>query len=287
MFLKRKKEYSSYDKYKNGILFKINLESYLVPQGLCQVESYTFISCYTINDEKSRVCMFNKNGKLLKEIVLNNKSHVGGIGYDKKHSLIWICSSNGRVNSYRYTEFIKGDISSEKSYAVCDSSLGGSVLLEDGKMVSSYLTVYSNRLYIGSFNKKTNGLVKVFDIINDNYNISLKYVCEFTVPNKIQGITFYERNNILYMFLSQSYTRIKDSKILVYKYSKDIENYENIKFSFNLPPMLEQIVNINGELLLLFESFANKYSYNARVVVDDIVILNIDDILKDSSLLLR
>lgn len=283
MFFNKKKKYHDYYRYKSGTLFKINLESYLVPQGLCYVEPYTFISCYTTNDEKSRVCMFNKNGELLKEIILNNKSHVGGIGYDSKNNLIWLSSSKGKVNSYRYTEFIKGDISSEKSYSVCDSSLGGSFLLEDGNMVCSYLTVYSNRLYVGSFNKNTNGLIKVFDIINDNYNISLKYVCEFIVPNKIQGITFYERDNTLYMFLSQSYTRVKDSKVLVYKYSDDIDNYEIIKFYFNLPPMLEQIVNNGRELLLLFESFAKKYSYNARVVIDDIVTLDIDDIIEDFS----
>ena len=231
--------------------------------------------------------MFDKSGALLKEIILDNKSHVGGISYDNKNELIWICSSKGRVDSYKYKEFIEGDISNKKSYNVCDNSLGGSFLLEDGNMVSSYLTVYLDKLYVGSFNKKTNGLVKVFDIIRENGNTSLKYLREFIVPNKIQGITFYKSNGITYMFLSKSYTRIKDSEILVYRYRKDIDDYSIYSFSFNLPPMLEQIVNINGKLLLLFESFAKKYSYNARVVVDDVVIINVDTILEDFSFVIN
>lgn len=283
MFFKKKSEYNSYEKYKIGTLFKICIKDYLVPQGLCYVEPYTFISCYTTNKENSRVCMFDKNGRCLKEIILDNKSHVGGISYDKKNELIWICSSKGIVDSYRYKEFIEGDISSRRGYSVCDNSLGGSFLLEDGNMVSSYLTVYLDKLYVGSFNKKTNGLIKVFDIIRENGYASLKYVREFIVPNKIQGITFYSSGNSIYMILSRSYTRVRDSEVLVYRYSEDIDDYSKYSFSFNLPPMLEQITDDNGKLLLLFESFAKKYSYNAKIVIDDIVELDTNTIIDDFS----
>lgn len=283
MFFKKKSKYNNYKKYKIGTLFKVGLKDFLVPQGLCYVEPYTFISCYTTNKENSRVCMFDKNGVCLKEIILDNKSHVGGISYDKRNELVWICSSKGMVDSYRYKEFIEGDISSKRSYSVCDNSLGGSKLLEDGNMVSSYLTVYLDKLYVGSFNKKTNGLIKVFDIIRENGHTSLKYVREFIVPSKIQGITFYDSGNSTYMLLSRSYTRVKDSEILVFRYSKDIDDYSTSFFSFNLPPMLEQITDNNGKLLLLFESFAKKYSYNARIVIDDIIKLNTNAIIEDFS----
>ncbi len=283
MFFRKKNEYGNYEKYKKGSLFKVVLKDYLVPQGLCYVEPYVFISCYSTNEENSRVCMFDKKGSFIRDIILDNKSHVGGISYDKKNSLIWICSSKGKVCSYRYQEFIRGDVSSKRSYNVCDSSLGGSILLEEGNMVCSYLTVYLDRLYVGSFNKKSNGLIKVFDIIREKESISLKYVREFTVPNKIQGIAFYKDDDITYVFLSKSYTRIKDSEILVYKYSENIDDYSRASFSFNLPPMLEQIVDDNGNLLLLFESFAKKYSYNARIVIDDIMMLDSNLIIEDFS----
>ena len=47
---------------------------------------------------------------------------------------------------------------------------------------------------MGSFNKKKNGLVKVFDVIRESTGIELKYRSEFNVPEKIQGLTFYKQN---------------------------------------------------------------------------------------------
>lgn len=281
MFKKRKKLYLEYDKYSESSLFKLVLEDDLIPQGICWVSNYVFITCYTTSLNNSRVLMFDLEGNLIRVIILSNRSHVGGISYDRLHDLIFICDSFGSVSSYPYKEFINGNVENKTNYKVADSSLGGGVLLEDGKLVCSYLSCFEGKLYVGSFNKRCNGLVKVFDIKKENTDISLKYVSEFVVPRKIQGIEFYRTKDAVYMFLSKSYTRVRDSSLLIYKYEIDSCDYSCKTFTLTLPPMLEQIVIRNGKMLLLFESFAKKYRETAKVVVDSVVILDVEKILYD------
>lgn len=282
MFFRKVRPYLDYEKYCNGNLFPLVLEDNLVPQGICTVSSYVLITCYTTSNDFSRVLIYNFEGNLLNTVILDNKSHVGGIGYDSFHHLLFICDSHGTVSSYPFSEFIKGSLKNKRSYLVADDSLGGSFLNEDGRVVCSYLTCFQSRLYVGSFNKKENGLVKVFDIVRERKGICLNYIREFTVPSKIQGLEFYQEGNALYLFLSRSYTRIKDSEILLYSYSDDVGDYTIPIFSFSLPPMLEQItLDQEKNLLLLFESCAKKYSYNAKIVIDHVISLNSLKIISD------
>lgn len=282
MFFKKVKPYLDYEKYCNRNLFPLVLDDDLVPQGICSVSSYVLITCYTTSSDFSRVLVYDLEGNLLNTVVLDNKSHVGGIGYDSFHHLLFICDSHGTVSSCPFSEFIQGNLKNKRSYLVADDSLGGSFLNEDGRVVCSYLTCFQNRLYVGSFNKKDNGLVKVFDIVRKREGICLNYIREFTVPNKIQGLEFYQDGDDLYLFLSRSYTRVKDSEILLYPYLDDACDYTIPVFSFSLPPMLEQIaLDQDKNLLLLFESCAEKYRYNAKIVIDHVISLNPQKVLSD------
>lgn len=280
LLFKNKKKYKDLENLSLGSIGKLKIEEDLVPQGINYVAPFILISCYSTEKRKSRVLFFDENSILCKEIELENRSHVGGISYDKIHNLLWICNSKGRISSYKYHEFLNGDLSSKKDFLVADNSLGGGFLIEEGKTVCSYLTYFDNKVYVGSFNKKKNGLVKVFDVIRESTGIELKYRSEFNVPEKIQGLTFYKQNNETYMLLSKSYTRIKDSSIFIYKYIENKNDYTEKSCSLTLPPMLEQIALIEENIILLFESFAKKYSYNAKVVIDDIFVLNTQKILE-------
>lgn len=282
MFWKKTNNYKQYEKYKKKDLLKLTLEDNLVPQGLCEILDHIFVTCYTLDSTNSKVLMFDLSGNLVKTITLDNNSHVGGISYNKENSSIFICNKNGYVNSYPYDDFIKGNFKNKKDYQVADESLGAGFLKEEEKLVCSYLTCFNNKLYVGSFNKRENGLVKIFEIIKSSKGLSLKYLDKFIVPNKIQGLTFYQEKEEVYLFLSKSYTRIKDSQILVYKYLTDKNYYSKPNYSFSLPPMLEQIsINKNGNILLLFESFAKKYKDSAKVVTDSIIELELQKIIID------
>ena len=150
-----------YEEYNKLIVnnIKLPLEDNEVPQGICRVNNTILVSCYMDNHEQSRVLMLDLDGSRTKTIILNNKAHVGGISYDQKHNLIFICDTKGKISSYPYHEFINENYIHQKKYDVSANSLGGDLLIEDGNLVCSYLTCYDQKLYVGSFNKTKNGLI--------------------------------------------------------------------------------------------------------------------------------
>ena len=270
--------YKEYELYLDKKWFKLNFYDNEVPQGLCVISNKVYITCYKIDNTNSCVIELDMEGKRLRTIDLNNKSHVGGIGYDKKHNLVFICDSNGRISSYKYNSFEKVG-----SYNVAATE--GSKLLENGKLVCSYLTCYNDKIYVGSFNLKKNGIVKVYDVVRENDGINIIYREEFLAPKKTQGLTFYEYENINYIIFSNSYGRKKNSNIEINKYIEGQSDYSKNNFKLLVPPMLEQIVVYDDSLLLLFESSAFKYKHSSKYVVDELVSLDINDIFKQNKIL--
>lgn len=267
-----------YEEYNKLIVnnIKLPLEDNEVPQGICRVNNTILVSCYMDNHEQSRVLMLDLDGSRTKTIILNNKAHVGGISYDQKHNLIFICDTKGKISSYPYHEFINENYIHQKKYDVSANSLGGDLLIEDGNLVCSYLTCYDQKLYVGSFNKTKNGLIKVYDILRKEEGITLKYLYEFKVPRKIQGITFRKINDTTHMILSSSYGRKNNSKVLIFPISKT-NTYLNPTYSFCCPPMLEQIsVDNNNDILFLFESSSSKYRKTAKTVTDKVTFINLE-----------
>ena len=247
-----------YEEYIKLIVnnIKLPLEDNEVPQGICRVNNTILVSCYMDNHEQSRVLMLDLDGSRTKTIILNNKAHVGGISYDQKHNLIFICDTKGKISSYPYHEFINENYIHQKKYDVSSNSLGGDLLIEDGKI--------------------KNGLIKVYDILRKEEGITLKYLYEFKVPRKIQGITFSKINDTPHMILSSSYGRKNNSKVLIFPISKT-NTYLNPTYSFCCPPMLEQIsVDNNNAILFLFESSSSKYRKTAKTVTDKIAFINLE-----------
>lgn len=267
-----KQSYDEYYSYLKRKLFKLKFNDIEVPQGLCIIKDKVYITCYKIDNTTSCVIEFDMNGNRLRTIDLKNRSHVGGISYDEKHNLVFICDTNGKVSSYNYNNFEK-----KNSYEV--ASIKGEKLLEKNKLVCSYLTCYNGKLFVGSFNLRSNGFVKVFDIVREKDGIELKFLYDLKVPKKTQGITFYEINNKKYLFISRSYGRKNNSKLNIYEYIDDKREYLSKEKVITLPPMLEQITVFNNELVLLFESNAFKYRSTCKYVVEDLVSLDIKNIV--------
>ena len=245
----------------NDILFPLDLNAVEVPQGICKVKNYVLISCYKTDNSKSCIIIY-KNGIRTKEVVLKNKSHVGGIGYDKKTNLLFICDVNGKVSSYNFFEFIKGNLDSRKK-------------IKTENKVCSFLTVNDNKLFVGSFNKIKRGKVNVFEIGKNK----IKYNYSFKVPNKIQGLTFYNKDDVNYLLLSKSFGRKQNSKLLIYRFDLKRKNYIITKIKYKFPPMLEQIVVDGNKLLLLFESSACIYKDSCRCVTSDVISLDINNLI--------
>ncbi|MBR4618456.1 MAG: hypothetical protein IKO49_04030 [Bacilli bacterium] len=274
----KKTNYEEYNLYLNNNLFKLEFNNNEVPQGLCIIEEKVYITCYKTDNTNSCVIELNMNGKRLRTIDLKNKSHVGGIGYDKKHNLVFICDTKGRVTSYKYNSFTKVNSFDIASYQ-------GSKLIENNKLVCSYLTCYSEKLYVGSFNRRKNGYVKVYDIKREKNGIELTYQSEFIVPKKTQGLDFYKYKDQQYIILSNSYGRKRNSNIQISRYNENDVDYSKNSFKMILPPMLEQIDINNNSLILLFESSAFKYKKHCNYVIDKLIGLDINKLIDDNKIL--
>lgn len=61
------------------------------------------ITAYDKDGENSRIYIYNsQTGEFEGKIVLDNKDHVGGATFDSKNQILYVTSSEGRVNSYDY-----------------------------------------------------------------------------------------------------------------------------------------------------------------------------------------
>ena len=64
----------------------------MTPQGLAVTEDYLIVSAYCGSKTHNSVLYLidKKSHEFIKEIVLRNKSHVGGLAYDPIHQNLWI-----------------------------------------------------------------------------------------------------------------------------------------------------------------------------------------------------
>lgn len=203
-------------------------------------------------------------------------SHVGSISYDKINNLIWIPDTNGVLRAYNVNNFLNDDYVIPL-YTFNNVSDGLINYQNKKENEIAFLTIYDNYIYLGSFGYNTKGLVKKY-YINNTKKIKLELVNEFKIPSKVQGLTLFEKDNDLYMLLSRSYGRNRDSYIEVYKYSDDVKDYNKSIKTITLPPMIEQITLENNKLYAIFESNALKY-IECENKIDDIIIFDINKIL--------
>lgn len=232
----------------------------MIPQGLSIMNDVYLITAYDENKNNNSVCyVINKSGDVINIVDLNTKSHVGGIIYDDKNNLIWIPDNNGILNAYRSEEFLtKTKVTSK--YAFDNISDGLVDFQNKNKNLIAFLTIKDNHLYIGNFSINESILVKEFDIISNDEKISLKYIRNFNVPAKTQGMLFYKKDNKDYLIISNSYRRRSKSHIYVFEYDENNNNYlvDNAK-EITLPPLLEQITINNNRIYALFEAGAKRY----------------------------
>lgn len=265
--------YPSFKEMLTNNIQQLGIIESFVPQGVCSANEYTLVSLYDSSKEKdSSVLIIDPNGeKRWVPLDLPKGTHVGGIAYDPINNNIWIAGASGEIGVYNYDDIINnnGDVvSAIKSFDV-------GLKNEEGKSVASYLTYYNGSVYVGNFVQQTTmskvadflladyiyepdpnpGTLKEFKIGTDG--ISLEKIDSISLPTKVQGVSFYEKDNKKYLAVSRSYGRDKKSELRIYEYNDG--KYDKLK-SFTMPTMLEQITfNNDGSLKCVFESYADKY----------------------------
>ena len=270
------------------------------PQGLAVTEDYLLVTAYChTNTHNSVIYVIDKKThEFVKEIVLRNKSHVGGIAYDTIHNNIWIsCMSRGipqvtaitldQLKNYRFQDDYQ-PISYSQSYDLYAITR------------NSFLTYYNNALYIGYYTSNSASVLEEYDITEDGTlqtstvddatittgQLGVDSLTPLALPSgmrviteRAQGVAFY-KNRIL---TSHSYGVLPGS-LKVFPNSLQMLLEEGTMLQkIRFPSKLEQIYVDGDDLYVLFESAAYGYRYTSLTQFDRILKLNLNTLLADST----
>ena len=162
----------------------------LCPQGICIAGDYMLTTAYCM-DSIHNSCIFiynNKTGEYLRTLVLKDlKTHVGGITYDSKNQIVWICHSKKDKATGLYS-LQKVAYSELKQYAAGNKScvLSGTASLQKIPTKPSTIS-YSERdgyLWVAQFsdpkaNSNTNDEEDEEETDNDATNEAKMYAYEY------------------------------------------------------------------------------------------------------------
>ena len=168
-----------------------------IVQGICKSKDYFFISCYSKSKCNSRVYIYND--KFIRYVELDNNSHVGGISYCDK-GYLFITEKNGKVNCYKYDEFIRGEVVSVK----CNINISNQL---DGNVSAATLYYYDGYLYVcvcSYIGKMVRYKLNILDEVTyDDYDVYID------LPSCIQGVCVFKYLDKYYYLFSQSYSKCK------------------------------------------------------------------------------
>lgn len=250
----------------------------MIPQGITVFDKYFVVSAY-VGKSNSKCYVIDMSGELTNVVTLDISSHVGGISYDQKRGLIWLPDDDASLKAYDAESFVQ----QSEVKALFSFEKVGQKLKErpyKNRDYIDYLCVDGDYIFVGGFTLNDGGLVKKYKISDENDEIELVFVNSFKVPNKIQGMTFYHKDDETYLVLSQSFGRKNSSYILIFDYDEKQQKYgeRDSRLSIEMPPLLEQITVFGRGLYVIFESGATKYA-SSLYKMEHICVLDIEKII--------
>ena len=254
-----------------------------VPQGIALVGDYVLTSNFDYyKDKNSMICVIDKDGKLVHKCMLDHDAHVGGIAYDEVNGLLFVTGYSGYILAYDIEDILHKDKVTAK-YSNINVGDGLSNYVYPWVNSASFISIHDNELLVGNFSLRNTGKVKryKYSIVEDE--LKLEYVSSFKIPDMVQGITFYKKDNKEYIIFSRSYGRDCPSVMQIFRYSEDIKNYRDEKLvssSLRLEPMLEQITSRDNNIYALYESNARPYTVNQDTEFDSIPVIDADSLVK-------
>lgn len=254
-----------------------------VPQGIALVGDYVLTSNFDYyKDKNSMICVIDKDGKLVHKCMLDHDAHVGGIAYDEVNGLLFVTGYSGYILAYDIEDILHKDKVTAK-YSNINVGDGLSNYVYPWVNSASFISIHDNELLVGNFSLRNTGKVKryKYSIVEDE--IKLEYVSSFKIPDMVQGITFYKKDDKEYIIFSRSYGRDCPSVMQIFRYSEDIKNYRDEKLvssSLRLEPMLEQITSRDNNIYALYESNARPYTVNQDTKFDSIPVIDADSLVK-------
>ena len=271
-----------------------------VPQGLSvsPIDGRIYVSSYSNASATSSVILvMNSDGESVAEYIIKNADgtpfteHVGGIAVTEQYMYVTIGGDGN--GAYHLAEFCLSDL---QRYGTSEILIENTVSVPSGTGFLSYADgiLWTGNFYLkGTYDlgtkfnftttadgKENGGYAAAYLLDETNGRLvedaSLGYARPdyvLSIPDKVQGFAY--RNGKV--FLSISYGRKNDSFLAVYNttlkktgktvtvdgvsYHFDILSNSNLADKLTLMPMTEGMAfSLDGELLILYESAAIKYS---------------------------
>ncbi len=277
-----------------GKLHAITTCTSMTPQGMAVTEDYIFVSAYChTHEHNSVIYMLNRHTHdFIKEIVLPNRAHVGGMAYDPIHRNVWVSggtSGAAKAVAYPLKTLEKYDLDADSSPVKATYSYTLASIDRN-----SYMTYNNNSLMIGYFATDGESTLQRFDItergglqsqiIADYDEVHESVTADFlaTTSKWIQGVAASGDKIVL----SSSYG-ILDSELQVYSNANpdgdDNFTRSNALHVIRFPRMMEQIYIFGDKLYCLFESAAYAYRRYPGERMDRILIIDLDWVWGDGS----
>lgn len=184
--------------YKGVFFYDIDYSNIIndnfIVQGICKSDEYFFISAYSKDKVNSRVYIYKD--EFIKYVELDNNSHVGGITYCDK-GYLFITEKNGKVNCYKYSDFVDGIV----TRVDCNINISNEL---EGNVSAATLYYYDGCLYVCTCSYI--GRMVKYKLLDDlSYEVSVYN----NLPACIQGICVFKYMDNLYYLFSQSYSKTK------------------------------------------------------------------------------
>ncbi len=265
MRYKKMQEEKSHNLYENIDYKNIKRDRYTV-QSITSIEDNILISAYKKNNF-SRLYIYNrKTAKYEGKIILDIKSHVGGISYDKNNGILYVTASNGEVKTYDYKVIEKLDIlpydytidfsDTVKFLAEMNLEIKNEINVKNinKKAKTSTIYFYDNKIYVGTFNPVNHGFLYCYKVKYDEQNKSIRIEekpHEYQIGARVQGIAITEFNHKKYLVCTQSIGFTK-SVFLLYTIESNQLNFEG-RYYLDEPGLEGITIDEHGEIVGVFE----------------------------------
>lgn len=204
------------------------------------------ITAYNKDGENSRIYIYNsQTGEFEGKIVLDNKDHVGGATFDSKNQILYVTSSEGKVNSYDYqivtkmieqakddfdgpytvdmTKYDRSIYNIENTIETKSEASSNSITKQDGMDSIFY---YDGYLYSCTY-AGTGKLIRTeMEIEKDPRTQEVTNIIEKetttigSLPSAVQGIAFCEENGTNYLITASSAANMS-SRLKIFEISDE------------------------------------------------------------------
>jgi hypothetical protein len=221
-----------------------------VPQGLTHWPELDamVVSYYDDNGGPARLAVLRRgSSEHVKTLTLDDTGHVQALATSQ--NFLWVASTTGSGRKViRYSKLALA------------AALDGSTITRNADytlLANSFMEISGDKMYVGSFHENTTGTAYRYTL--DAAEQPRYDDHSFGVPAKVQGMAITPTHFVW----SLSYGRDNDSTLAVDNRDGPIER------RLTAPNMSEDLATVNGELHVVYESAAMKYSdadYQVRTI---------------------